>query len=422
MFKPFSNSFYGWKILGGAVVCQFVSISVGQMVAGIFLESITKELNIPVWQFSATLAIANVTGAFIVLIIGPLIDRLGLRNVMLTGMLFCSVGLFGLSQLSSFIHFFIFQIITSSVGWILFGPAVVNSAIIKWFVARRGFALAIGSIGVPLAAIISPVVITPIVDTYGFRTGYMVLSIFVLIIITPIALMMIRQPEDIGLLPDGVPADKQSNKTLKEIEKDNQQTYTRSQAIKTSSFWLLAIGYGLNAAALTTISLYAIPFATDIGYTRSLGAIALSISGIGNLSSKILWGWGLQRFDARRLAGVALSTSATGVLLMILSNSTQEPIFLLIGFFMYGFGFGATIPVSEFLWSRYFGRRYIASIQSVGRPVTAILAVIGPIGAGVLYDISSSYIVAFFLVACVYLLGALSINISNNPPKLHNNA
>ena len=295
MFKPFSNSFYGWKILGGAVVCQFVSISVGQMVAGIFLESITKELNIPVWQFSATLAIANVTGAFIVLIIGPLIDRLGLRNVMLTGMLFCSVGLFGLSQLSSFIHFFIFQIITSSVGWILFGPAVVNSAIIKWFVARRGFALAIGSIGVPLAAIISPVVITPIVDTYGFRTGYMVLSIFVLIIITPIALMMIRQPEDIGLLPDGVPADKQSNKTLKEIEKDNQQTYTRSQAIKTSSFWLLAIGYGLNAAALTTISLYAIPFATDIGYTRSLGAIALSISGIGNLSSKILWGWGLQR-------------------------------------------------------------------------------------------------------------------------------
>ena len=107
---------------------------------------------------------------------------------------------------------------------------------------------------------------------------------------------------------------------------------------------------------------------------------------------------------------------------MILSNSTQEQIFLLIGFFFYGFGFGATIPVSEFLWSRYFGRRYIASIQSVGRPVTAILAVIGPIGAGVLYDISSSYIVAFFLVACVYLLGALSINISNNPPKLHNNA
>ena len=23
MFKPFSNSFYGWKILGGAVVCRF---------------------------------------------------------------------------------------------------------------------------------------------------------------------------------------------------------------------------------------------------------------------------------------------------------------------------------------------------------------------------------------------------------------
>ena len=90
MFKPFSNSFYGWKILGGAVVCQFVSISVGQMVAGIFLDSITKELDIPVWQFSATLAVANVTGAFIVLTIGPLIDRLGLRKVMLTGMIFAA--------------------------------------------------------------------------------------------------------------------------------------------------------------------------------------------------------------------------------------------------------------------------------------------------------------------------------------------
>ena len=56
MFKPFANSFYGWKILSGAVVCQFVSISIGQVVAGIFLDSITKELDIAVWQFSATLA------------------------------------------------------------------------------------------------------------------------------------------------------------------------------------------------------------------------------------------------------------------------------------------------------------------------------------------------------------------------------
>jgi len=422
MFKPFANSFYGWRILGGAVVCQFVSISIGQMVAGIFLDSITKELNIPVWQFSATLSVATVTGAFIILIIGPLIDRFGLRNVMLTGMIFCSVGLFGLSQLSSFFHFFIFQIMASSIGWMLFSPAVVNTAIIKWFVVRRGFALAIGSIGVPLSAIISPIVITPIVDTYGFRTGYTVLSIAVLIIITPIALMMIRQPEDIGLLPDGISSEKQTNKDLSAIHEDDLQTYTRSQAIKTWSFWLLTVGYGLNAAALSTIALYAIPFTTNIGYTRSLGAIALSISGIGNLSSKILWGWGLQKFDARRLAGLALSTSATGVLFMILTSYTEQPIFLIIGFFLYGFGFGSTIPVSEFLWSRYFGRRYIASIQSVGRPVTAILAIIGPLGAGVLYDISSSYIVAFFLVACMYLIGALSINISNNPPKLHNNA
>jgi MFS family permease len=310
----------------------------------------------------------------------------------------------------------------SSIGWMLFSPAVVNTAIIKWFVVRRGFALAIGSIGVPLSAIISPIVITPIVDTYGFRTGYTVLSIAVLIIITPIALMMIRQPEDIGLLPDGISSEKQTNKDLSAIQEDDLQTYTRSQAIKTWSFWLLTVGYGLNAAALSTIALYAIPFTTNIGYTRSLGAIALSISGIGNLSSKILWGWGLQKFDARRLAGLALSTSATGVLFMILTSYTEQPIFLIIGFFLYGFGFGSTIPVSEFLWSRYFGRRYIASIQSVGRPVTAILAITGPVGAGVLYDISSSYIVAFFLVACVYLIGALSINISNNPPKLHNNA
>lgn len=414
--------YYGWWILIGAIIVQFLAISVGQMVSGVFLEPIVADLGIRVWQFSAAISVSTAMGGISLIFLGPTVDRLGPRRIMLAGALICSIGLIGISLQSKFWQFFMLQMLSSAFGWTLFGPLVISPIITKWFVVKRGWALAIGSIGVSLGGIITPIAMTAIVDMFSWRIGYSVLAVVVFVVIPPIALIMRRQPEDLGLQPDGIEINNTTNqevsKTNEAILQDTKQTYTRSQAIKTSGFWLLAIGYGMNAAALSSIALHAIPFSTTIGFSRSLGASGLGINGIGNLISKIFWGWGLQNFDSRRLAGTAFSISSVGVLIMIAAGLTENSVILLVGFFLYGFGFGGTIPISEFLWARYFGRQNIAGIRSLGRPVTIIFGMCGPIATGLWFDMVGTYTLAFLALSGIYILGAITINISKPPSAL----
>ena len=195
---------------------------------------------------------------------------------------------------------------------------------------------------------------TAVVDNFGWRTGYVTMAGVVLLVIVPIAFIMRRQPEDVGLLPDGISrgSGAGAERARAAVASDDRQTHTRSQAIRTPGFWLLTLGYGLNAVALGSVSFYAIPFASSIGFTRLIGATGMTINGFGNLTAKAIWGYGLQRIDPRRLAGAAFCTSATGVLLMVLSSNVESVLVLWVGFFLYGLGFGGTIPISEFLWAQ----------------------------------------------------------------------
>ena len=419
---PARKIYYGWYILVGVILAQFMATSTGQMVSGVFLDPLVEALQIEVWQFAAAISLATALGGISMVFIGPLVDRIGPRRLMLAGAMFSAIGLVGLSIQSAFIFFFLFQAINRALGPNLYGGPVLNATVTKWFVVNRGWALAIGSMGVSLGGIIAPISMTYVVDNFGWRTGYVTMAGIVILVIVPIAFIMRRQPEDVGLLPDGISRSSQGGageeRARAAIATDNSQTHTRGQAIRTRGFWLLTIGYGLNAVALGSVSFYAIPFASSVGFTRLTAATGMMINGFGNLTAKGVWGYGLQRIDARRLAGAAFSTSATGVLIMVLSSNIDSIPVLWIGFFLYGLGFGGTIPISEFLWARYFGRRHIGAIRGVGRPISMVFSMGGPVAIGVIFDITGSYVGAFLVLVCFYILGAVVINVSKPPLPL----
>ena len=84
-------------------------------------------------------------------------------------------------------------------------------------------------------------------------------------------------------------------------------------------------------------------------------------------------------------------------------------------FYDYGIGYGGSIPISSFLWARYFGRRHIGAIRGVGQPITLLFSTSGPIATGAFFDVTGSYVGAFLILAFVYLLGAIVVNLSNVP-------
>lgn len=396
-------------------------MSLGQAIPGVFMEPITNEFGWPISQFYVGISCGTIAGGVMAVIVGPLVDRHGPRRLMIIGAICCSLGMFALSNLSTLWQFIMFQIFCSALGWTFFSPLVVNTTVNKWFVKNRGWALAIGSAGISMAGIITPKAMTLVVDNFSWRTGYETLSIAVLIIIIPAALMTRSRPENYGLLPDGIDPNETSaslSEARAAIAADDQQSYTRYQAIRSKSFWLLIIGFGLNGAALTSVLLHAIPFATASGFTRAVAAWGVSINGLGNLSSKAVWGWSLQKIHGRTLVAIAFSISSTGVLILIGAAQTSSMPLLFLGFYFYGFGFGGSVPLSEFLFARYFGRKNIGAIRGIGVPVSLICSAGAPILTGVWFDFVGSYTGAFAGIIALYIAGAIVINASKEPPPI----
>ena len=413
--------FYGWLIVVGAVVGQWAAMAGRGQVNGVFQDPMIADLDWTRSEFTLASSSAFVIGGFAGLVIGPMVDRYGPRPLMLIGAVGYGGALLLTSQVETLWQFVALQVLAGGIGSALVGPLVVNVAVSRWFVIRRGWALAIGSMGVSLASMIMPLTMTTVVDGSSWRTGYVVLAALVFVPLMLIVPFMRRSPEDYGLLPDGRiesgSTSTEEQQALAQIQSDHDNSLTRPEALRTAAIWLLMIAFGINIAGLSAMFVHGIPFMTEAGFTRTEAAAAFSVTGIANFASKFLWGWGLQRFPGRRLATAAFASSATGVLLIVLANQAGVMPLLVVAFLFFGVGFGGTIPISEFLWANYFGRRYLGAVRSVGMPFTVLFGSLGPIAVAVFFDATGRYDGAFIGLALVYALAGAAVWISRRPAK-----
>ena len=139
--------YYGWWIVVAAVLLQFIFLSVSASTVSVFLRPVVEELGWHVWQFTLGSSLALMAGALSGVVLGGVVDRHGARLPVLGGAFVAALCLYGLGRQSDLWLFWSLHLCAGLIGWTLFGPLVVNTAVNKWFVRRRGWALAIGSSG-----------------------------------------------------------------------------------------------------------------------------------------------------------------------------------------------------------------------------------------------------------------------------------
>ncbi len=381
----------------------------------------TEELDWTAAQYTLGVSIAFVVGGLAGFVVGPLVDRYGARPLMLTGACVYAVAFLAMSWVDALWQFMLLSTLAGGIGFSLVGNLVVNVTLSKWFVVRRGWAIALGSSGVSLAGLIMPITMTSVVDSMGWRSGFVVLAILIFAVVVPVALIMRRRPEDHGLLPDGTQLGEEgrggrSEKAVEAQRRDAVNSYTRGEALRTGAIWLLILAYGLHTMAIMSVLVHAIPFMSDNGFTRTEAALAIALNGGANLSSKLVWGYFLQRVHVRYLCATSLSTCAMGVVLMLVSAQTGSLGLMFFAFCCWGFGFGGTVPLSEFIWAKYFGRVHIGAVRGVSVPFTIVFQAMGPVLGGLYFDATGNYGGAFGAFVAAHLIGAVAVLLSREPP------
>ena len=156
----------------------------------------------------------------------------------------------------------------------------------KWFIARRASAVLISTLGGGLAALTLPLFLAPLIDSVGWREGWLVIGLLALLFAALPAMLLRRQPEDIGLLPDGgvTADDRPSEAQAAEV------SYTREEAMRTPVFWMLMFGVGIGSLACNGVPTQVTNMFTDRGFALEVASAALVAYGIASVGGAVLLG------------------------------------------------------------------------------------------------------------------------------------
>ncbi len=409
--------YYGYWLVGAAFVAQFVAVGSQNYVVGAFLKPMTTELDWTRSEFTLSRTLAQVIMAFTGFFIGAHVDRRGGRQLMLIGIVILSTSLFAMSFVQELWQWIALNGLVMTIGAAMIGNLVVNVTLSKWFVEKRGLAVALASMGVSFAGVLLTPAMTAVIDEWGWRAGWRWMGIGSAILIVPVSLMMRRAPEDYGLHPDGRTADQVAAGAGQKANADFASSLTRREALRTFSFYMLVLSFGMFGLTIGVMLLHTIPFMTDAGHSRSNAAFMITLASIPALVSKPFWGLLMDKTDPKWLASI--SAVITGISLIVITYSVREHKDAIIwgGFLLLGFGWGGMIPLQELIWATFFGRRHLGSVRSAGLPFSLFLGAGAPLLVSMYVDRVGDYDGALLTVAGLNLAAAVLLLFIKKPAR-----
>ena len=408
--------YYGWVIL--ACVCCACLSRAGPAVAtlSMFVTPMTQEFGWSRTAISGAVSLGGLLAALTSPMIGSYLDRKGPRLVLGMAVLATGITLMALSRIESLLGFYLLYCV-ARMSWA--GPydLGIHGAVSNWFVVRRAWAASIAQLAQTTGLMVMPFVGFTIIEGQGWRTGWLVIGMAVLGLgFLPGWLLMIRRPEDIGLLPDGaVPAPARPGADGSPLPPaPPEPAYTRAEAVRTRAFWMLALFTALIYPVQAGMSLHQAAHLIESGLSTSSAATAVSLftlsSAISGFSTGLLNRW-LSVKVALASAGVVLAMSA-----LTMTAATTLPVALLAGA-LFGLGIGGIHVILPVAWADYFGRQSFGAIRGVALSIQVVAQAAGPLLSGVLRDLTGTYWVSLLCFAALSLLGALAALLTRAPGR-----
>jgi predicted MFS family arabinose efflux permease len=379
-----------WVVAGSTLALVVCNGPVGLFTFGVFLKPITAEFGWDRGTMSAASGMAALMIAVGVPVTGMLVDRWGVRRVLLPVILLFSVCVAAISLTPPSPIAFI--TLYAVMGLVSAGdsPQPYVKTIAAWFDGRRGLAVGIAMAGVGLGIILVPQLTRVLIDAYGWRGAYIGLGIVAFAVAFPAVAILVHEPET---APGGAAV-------LPGLSVREALTASRR-------FWLLAIPVFLVATAVNGTVVHIVPLLTDRGISVASATSMLSAVGLASIVGRLLCGYLADRLFAPRVAAGFFVLPSIGIYVLIIGAESGWP---LIAAVTLGLALGGEIDMIGFLTTRYFGLRRFGELYGYLFAVFAAGSALGPYLMGVTFDAFHSYAPALAGFVVVLIIASLLIS------------
>lgn len=406
-----STYFYGWRIVAALFVINLAVHATALFSFGLFVIPMSNDLAISRSLIGWVVAVRLVSGGVSSYLIGKLLDRYGPRVIIAVTGLMAGLSILGLSFIDQIWQFFVLFAILGLTGLTAPGNLLTSVPVAKWFVQKRGKAMAIATTGLAVGGLAIAPIHQFLIDSIGWRGTWIISGLITILVIVPVSLMFLRrQPEDMGLHPDGIAPEEE---VANQANAASEAIWTVKEAFRTKALWLLIVGFTLANLSMGGFLLHRVPYWIEKGFEDNLVAFSMSADAVAFGLFIMLGGMILDRFPARYVAGLATLLQAFAIVLTIIGQDTFG---LFSSGILWGIGSGVSILVQIYIWAAYYGRAFLGSIRGLVLPIFLVAQGISVPMIGYIFDRTGSYDNAWLLVLGLLLASAVIVT-STLPPK-----
>ena len=335
-------------------------------------------------------------------IAGIIIDRIGVRALMISGMFLLSATFYYYAQSDSLTDMYIIHIFQGMV--LSMSGMVINVVLIsKWFNDNRGLA-----IGVLLAGTSVGNGIFPQINTYlltisdgDWRQVMIWLALIPLAYIPVLFAFIKEKPEDVA-----VKKDNQASNDFKASSIEGG--FTLQQTLRSANFWFLSVMAFCTFYSILAMIGHVFLMLDGEGYSPQISATGVSIIFIGGFIGKVISGKLAEMIGRKIVLVGGVAMMLLGSLLIVSSIFYKNPLLIWIGLTLYGTGWGGLYTLIQLLVADLFGLIAIGKIMGVINIIDTIGGGLGPIITAVIYDSTQNYLLPFLVISALLVIALIS--------------
>lgn len=414
MTLPF---FYGWVIVAIVVLAGVLAAGVSNITMAVVLKPISEDLGWTRSLTAAALTMGALLGGVLSPLFGPLADRLGPRFLLPAGGALVGLLSIGVSLSTEPWQFYATFVPARALTEFLLCGMIAFTAVANWFYIKRARVMGLVAMATPLGSAVMSLVYQFFVTHYGWRSAFLALGIALwVLVVIPGLIFLRRQPEDLGLLPDGrvqVPAIQSGAKSASiESPSDEEYSWRRGDAARTATLWLLVISSFLASIGTGGVAFHMAAYLTDGAVAPAVAASVVSVMALSGAFGNGIWGALAERLHPRRLNVATMLVAAGSVALLMQVRSTATAYLFAL---LFGINARGAAVLTQVLVARYFGRRSFGAISSILDPFHKGGLGLGALFAGIAFDYHGDYRGIFTVFLVSYLLAALLIFMARQP-------
>jgi OFA family oxalate/formate antiporter-like MFS transporter len=411
MVVPPKRFYYGWLVVGAASGIEFANAATAIGILTIFVNPMTQEFGWSRTEVAGATSLGAILGAVLAPFSGRLVDRMGSRLVLVVGGTVVCLACLYLSLAQTLLGFYLAFTLSriSDQGLIKIGA---STTVGKWFLRYRGRATGLVFFAGAAGVIFLAPAVQVIISTWGWRVAWMVLGGLMFFLgVVPSALVVRRQPEDLGLTIDGVAHNQRastSDPSLgdKEVSRDGEISWSLGQVIRTSAFWIILVSLFIVSSATSGIGLHLVPHLTQQGLSAPAAVGAISIMSTSGALGALALGLMAERISPRLMITLAYLLGAVSMVVLLMADTLAETYLFAVLQGLAGTGVNTLVPI---LWASYYGRASLGSIYGLSRAAQVSGFALGPLVSGIVYDATGSYRSAFIYFAFLAVVAAVIV-------------